>query len=381
MTMEQTTSLKARPLADVRVEEAMHRGVLKCPLWTPLEDVARMMATYRVHSIVALGEGGDEDGEPLLWGVVSDLDLAAAAAGEDVGGRTAGGTAATELVTIAADETLDRAAQLMREHAVAHLVVVSRETDEPIGILSTLDLAAAIAGMLHSRDARATRVEELMTRRVVTVPPDMPLKQVARLLVERGISGAPVVRDGEVLGVISERDFLVKERGRLPSPGGVLGWLIGDVMEDSRAKLEARTASEAMTAPAITIESWRSPASAAGLMLEAGVKRLPVVKHGRLVGMLSRADLVRAFTRTDAEIEREIREDVIVGSLWMSPNDVDVQVQDGEVTLSGAVETPLVAELLPRQVERVPGVLSVRSNLTASPEPAPRRLFQRLSGQ
>jgi CBS domain-containing protein len=224
-------------------------------------------------------------------------------------------------------------------------------------------------------------VEELMTRRVVTVPPDMPLKQVARLLVERGISGAPVVRDGEVLGVISERDFLVKERGRLPSPGGVLGWLIGDVMEDSRAKLEARTASEAMTAPAITIESWRSPASAAGLMLEAGVKRLPVVKHGRLVGMLSRADLVRAFTRTDAEIEREIREDVIVGSLWMSPNDVDVQVQDGEVTLSGAVETPLVAELLPRQVERVPGVLSVRSNLTASPEPTPRRLFQRLSGQ
>jgi CBS domain-containing protein len=380
MTTEQITSAKSRPLSDVRVEAAMHRGVLKCPLWTPLEDVARMMATYRVHSIVALGEGGDEDEEPLLWGVVSDLDLVSAAAGEDVSGRTAGGTAATEVVTIAQDETLDRAAQLMREHAVSHLVVVDRETDAPVGILSTLDVAAAISGLLETRDRHASRVEELMTRRVVTVPPEMPLKDVARLLVEHGISGAPVVRDGEVLGVISESDFLVKERGRLPSPDGLLGWLIGDVMEDSRAKLEARTASEAMTAPAITIESWRSPASAAGLMLEEGVKRLPVVKHGRLVGILSRADLVRAFTRSDAEIEREIREDVIVGSLWMSPNDVDVEVHDGEVTLSGTVETPLVAELLPQQVERVPGVLSVRSDLTAQADQAPRRLFRRLAG-
>jgi CBS domain-containing protein len=362
MTTKPTTEPGTRSLDGIAVEEAMHRGVLKCPLWTPLADVARMMATYRVHSVVAVGEGGDDD-EALLWGVVSDLDLVSAAALDDVEGRTAGGTAATELLTITPDETLARAAQLMREHGVSHLVVVDSKLDRPIGILSTLDVAAAIAGVLESRSARAARVEELMTRRVVTVPPDMPLKEVACLLVEHGISGAPVVRRGEVLGVVSESDFLVKERGSLPEPHGLLGWLVGDAMEESRAKLNARTAAEAMSAPAVTIESWRSPASAAGLMLEHGVKRLPVLKHGELVGIVSRADLVRAFTRSDAEIEREIREDVILGAFWMSPNDIDVQVEDGEVTLTGRVEAPLVAEILPEQVQRVPGVLSVRAEL------------------
>jgi CBS domain-containing protein len=380
MTTDQMTK-EGRALGGVRVEEAMHRGVLKCPLWTPLEDVARMMASYRVHSILALGGGDDEGAEPIVWRVVSDLDLVSAAADGDVAGRTAGGTAATNVVTIAQDEPLDLAARLMREHAVAHLVVVDPATDEPLGILSTLDIAAAIAGMLETRDAGARRVEDLMTRRVVTVSPDMTLKEVARLLVEHGISGAPVVRDAEVLGVVSESDFLFKERGRTPSPDGWLGWLIGDVMEDSRAKLNARIAADAMTAPAITIDAWRSSSSAAALMLERGVKRLPVVQQGRLVGIVSRADLVRAFTRSDAELEREIRDDVIVGSLWISPNDIDVRVKDGEVTLSGTVEAPLVAEVLPQEVERVPGVVSVRSDLRPRGNEPPERRFRRFSRQ
>jgi CBS domain-containing protein len=229
---------------------------------------------------------------------------------------------------------------------------------------------------------RATRVDELMTPRVLTVTADTPLKHVALLLVEHGISGVPVVDDdGHVVGVVSEGDVLTKERGSQPGPEGFVGWLLGDVMKETHRKLAARTAGEAMSAPAITIEAWRPPASAAGLMIQHGVKRLPVLRNGKLVGILSRADLVRAFTRTDAEIEREIRDDLLLGSLWISPNDVEVRVQDGDVTLTGSVETPLVAELLPRQVERVPGVLSVQGELTARParEASPRSpMFSRL---
>jgi CBS domain-containing protein len=376
MATQPTTTSDARSLDEISVEETMHRGVLTCPLWTPLRDVARMMATYRVHSIVALGEGDDEDGEPLLWGVVSDLDLLSAA--EDVEGRTAGGTAATELLTVAPDETLARAAELMRDHRVSHLVVVEPETDRPVGILSTLDVAAALGGVLEPRERPAARVDDLMTRRVVTVGPETSLKQVASLLVEHRISGVPVVQDAEVLGVVSESDILAKERGPLAGPEGLMGWLLGDVMKETRQKLAARTAREAMSSPAITIEGWRPPASAAALMLERGVKRLPVVKNGKLVGVLSRGDLVRAFTRTDAEIEHDIREDVLLGSFWMSPNEIEVRVEDGDVTLKGTVGAPLVAEILPQQVQRVPGVISVRAELAPRAEHSSRR-FRRLS--
>ena len=84
-----------------------------------------------------------------------------------------------------------------------------------------------------------------------------------------------------------------------------------------------------MTSPAITIAPWESAADAAQIMCERHVNRLPVVKDGLLVGIVTRADLVRAFTRTDAEIERELKEDILERMMWIDTGKVEVSVQDG----------------------------------------------------
>jgi len=134
-------------LSQITVGKAMHPGVLTCPPDTPLRTVARMMAAYRVHCIVVFGDPEDRDADGRLWGIVSDLDLVAAL-GSDVDERSAGGTAATPVVTTTPDEKLDRAAQLMREYSTAHLVVVDSDGQRPLGVLSTLDIAKALAGEL-----------------------------------------------------------------------------------------------------------------------------------------------------------------------------------------------------------------------------------------
>jgi CBS domain-containing protein len=362
--MSKTVQSSAHVLEGVSVKDAMSRGVLSCSLETSLTTVAEMMAAHRVHCVVGFGDVTEDD--TRLWGLVSDLDLVAVAAAEGLEGRTAGGCAATEVVTVGPHESLRRAAQLMSERGVSHLLVADPDSDRPVGVISTLDVADALAGRLKVRRQRgAMRVEHLMTPRVVAAHPAMPLKAVAALLVKHRISGVPVVRDGRVLGVVSERDILAKERGTVTEPGeGLLGQILGDGGDEIRRKLEARTAAEAMASPAITIEYSRQASAAATLMLERGVKRLPVLHDGKLVGILTRGDLVRAFARSDDEIERDIRQEVLLRSFRLAPDDIDVQVRGGEVTLRGKAETELLAELRPQEVQRVPGVVAVHSELT-----------------
>jgi CBS domain-containing protein len=213
------------------------------------------------------------------------------------------------------------------------------------------------------------RVEDVMTKDVRTVEPEATLKAVAQVLTDAGISGLPVVgASGEVIGVVSEGDILRKEKGVDERPGGVLGWFFVDFPE-ARQKVAARLAQEAMTSPAITVEPWQPVERAAALMIDHQVNRLPVVDDdGKLVGIVSRKDLVRAFVRSDAEIRHEIVDDVLLRSLWMAPDSVVVEVEDGEVRLRGQVDTQLDAELVSRLVERIPGVISVQSQLDWRPE-------------
>ena len=216
------------------------------------------------------------------------------------------------------------------------------------------------------------KIEDLMTRDVISVLPEATLKEVATILVERRISGVPVCNEGgRVLGVVSEADILHKEQGFEPSEG--LFGRLAERADGERARAEARTAGDAMTTPALTIEPWAPVPVAARLMLEKHVNRLPVVQHGRLIGIVTRADLVRAFHRTDEEIERELVEDVVRRTLWLSPETIQIQVSDGEVTLAGATETRTIAQLLESFAGRVPGVVGVRSELTWTVDDLARR--------
>jgi len=208
------------------------------------------------------------------------------------------------------------------------------------------------------------RVGDVMTRDVVSVTPDIPLKDVAAVLVERGISGLPVCGpDGVVVGVLSEADLLVKQGGSPERSGGLFAWLVETASAPDLAKLRAHTAGEAMTAPAITVETASPVSEAARTMVSLGVNRLPVVEDGRLVGIVTRADLVRLFTRSDEEIARDIRQDV-VKRLWIAPERIEVDVEQGEVVLRGEVDTEVEAALLEKRIPLVAGVVGVRSELS-----------------
>jgi CBS domain-containing protein len=103
---------------------------------------------------------------------------------------------------------------------------------------------------------------------------------------------------------------------------------------------------------------------AAALMLDLRIDRLPVVDGGEVIGIVTRADLVRAFTRPDDEIEQDIREEGLLRRYWLDPSEVDVAVNDGNVVLSGDMHSPELADSLVAFAERTPGVVSVESRLT-----------------
>jgi CBS domain-containing protein len=130
-------SFSAPPFERATVVDAMRLGVVSCPPDTSLREVARIMATYRIHCVVVADIAG---GAPL--GVIADLDVAAAAGSRDA---VAGALARTEPVTVTPDDSLEHAAQLMAEHEVSHLVVVQPHSRHPVGILSALDVAGVLA--------------------------------------------------------------------------------------------------------------------------------------------------------------------------------------------------------------------------------------------
>jgi CBS domain-containing protein len=128
-------------IAPLRVAEFMSWGLVSCPADASLEIVAALMSSERVHCVVVV----DAAASGPLWGVVSDLDLVAAASVRSLVEQRAGGTATRPAVTVAPSESLDVAARLMARNGVAHLVVVDPVERRPVGVLSTLDLACAFS--------------------------------------------------------------------------------------------------------------------------------------------------------------------------------------------------------------------------------------------
>lgn len=214
----------------------------------------------------------------------------------------------------------------------------------------------------------AMKVRDVMTSTVCSVSPETPLKEVAQLLVERRVSGLPVVdADGRVLGVVSEGDFLAREAGGAQRPRGPLWWTWA-AGPDKRAieRMHATTAGKAMTSPAVTVGADRPLSEAAAIMARAQINRLPVVDDGKLVGIISRADVVRAFARTDDELLTIMRNALrAVDGLRV------VSVKDGVATLAGTVAGEPLARTARHVAETVDGIVDVDDS-GLSWEPATR---------
>jgi CBS domain-containing protein len=212
-----------------------------------------------------------------------------------------------------------------------------------------------------------TTVRDVMTTKVITFRPETPLHDVASQLIAARISGAPVVADdGTLLGVVSEADILIKEQGSEAIPHRRLAGLRGEsaATKAALAKAAATNAGEAMTAPPITVREGASIAEAARIMTEHHVNRLPVVAKGALVGIVTRADLVGTFVRTDAELVEIIREEVLWRSMWVNPVGFDIRVEGGHVRIRGHVDRRSTADLIASVITMVPGVIDVRSDIT-----------------
>jgi CBS domain-containing protein len=205
-------------------------------------------------------------------------------------------------------------------------------------------------------------VKDVMTTHVVVVREAASFKEMATRLREQRVSAFPVIDDdNRVVGLVSEADLLTKEALDYTGPHGVSGIL----HHREQAKAAGTTAADLMTKPPVTIGPAEFVSRAARLMYERKVKRLPVVDDdGRLIGIVSRADVLSVYSRPDADIRHEITEGIILDMLVCDPDRFTVTVKDGIVTVEGMPETDLVGRDLIANIRHVEGVVAVRDRLS-----------------
>ena len=220
---------------------------------------------------------------------------------------------------------------------------------------------------------------DLKTSEVVTVPPNMPVTSLARLLADRGLSSVPVTApDGKLLGIVTEADLLRQLAGPKDAPESWLLSIFRDASKqaDNYARTHGRVAQDIMTKDVVSVSPEASAQICASLMEQHRIKRLPVVWEGRLVGVVSRADLLRVILEpparigtsqsTDAAIRTalhaELRDQAWAGSLYASSD-----VEDGVVTLVGFVRTDALRRGLCVLAGRIQGVVRVDDQMIDAP--------------
>ncbi len=206
-----------------------------------------------------------------------------------------------------------------------------------------------------------TCVGDVMTRNVVAVRKDARFKDIVQVMRARRFSAFPVLDDNNrVIGVVSEDDLLVRQA--IAGPGAGPRFMPG---HGDRAKATGLTAAELMTTPAITTRADAAIADAARIMHARHVKRLPVVtSDGRLVGVVSRIDLLGEYDRPDADVRTDIIKRVIESEFVLDSLAFTVTVESGVVTLAGPLDSEDVAVSLLAEVRRVAGVVAVRDRLS-----------------
>jgi CBS domain-containing protein len=202
-------------------------------------------------------------------------------------------------------------------------------------------------------------VKDVMTADVVAVRADASYRDLVAQLRTHRVSGFPVVDDdGKVVGVVSESDLLAAG-----TPGSKHLAFHHHHHQDPPAAAPA--AADLMTHPAVTIGSDEPVRRAAAVMAARKLRRLPVVDHGgRLVGILSRADVLSVFARPDEEIRREVTQDVITDGFFLDPAPFTVTVKDGIVTLAGPAGSVILGRNIIDQVGHLEGVVAVRDRFS-----------------
>jgi len=206
-------------------------------------------------------------------------------------------------------------------------------------------------------------VDEVMTRKVVTVQPPTPYKDLVALMSAHAIGALPVVdvldSEGRLVGMVSETDLLAKERASARQRP------VSRVRPE-HCKAHAEVAEQLMTSPVVTVRRDDTLARAARLMYREHVNHLPVVDAtGRLVGIVSRSDLLKPYLRSDESIRHEVTTEVLGHLMALPPETVEVSVADGVVTLSGELETSRAADLAVRLTEAIEGVVGVHNRLAS----------------
>ena len=216
---------------------------------------------------------------------------------------------------------------------------------------------------------KATTVSDVMTKSVVTVREDTPFKELVTTMHHHNVSGVPVLdAEGRLAGIVSEVDLLIAEEEELdPRPrSAFLEWFIHPAR---LAEIEKRgddlRARDLMTRAVVTIDADAPVHLAIRRMLQEGVKRLPVVDaEDRVVGIVSRRDLLRPFMRRDEDIRDEIVDEVIQRTMWIDSTTIDVEVTHGVALLRGQVERSSEKQIMGALTRRVDGVVGVIDELT-----------------
>lgn len=223
----------------------------------------------------------------------------------------------------------------------------------------------------------APRVGDVMSLTVITASPDTPLPQLVDDMLRYAISSVPITdAAGQLVGIVTEADLVSKA-----AYGGARRRLL-DVIADIwrgtdrrwAAKSKGQTAGQVMTTEVETARPREYVRAAARRMMECNVKRLPVVDEGRLVGIISRADVLRTMHRNDEELLADVKAALADPLRTPEYTNVEVDVDGGVVTLRGTVRYPIDLPVLTGIVWRFPGVVDVRNEAVAlEPDPQPWR--------
>ena len=214
------------------------------------------------------------------------------------------------------------------------------------------------------------RARDLMTTNLVTLPPDAPLEAVAHALADRGISGAPVVgADGSLLGMVTEGDLIKRLAAKdMPETSWFSGLFRSASDQAARyARVHGQKARDVMTTELATVTEDTSIEHVARIIEDKGVRRVPVVRDGKLVGLVSRADLIRALIMPAASLtadapDERIRRDLLKAMRdqpWVDTFYLFADVRDGIVTFHGFCRSEEIKQALRVLAEGIEGVKGV----------------------